>query len=474
MEVGDGRPFTPTPPRRGDAYPRDGAMVLLPHWPADSRHPAAPRVLDAASKAAPPPRPSDSTLIPTRPLVVTPWAAGGMPVRAAAPVWTDAGELLRAPGARRRRGGTARAAGAGGPTEVGALAAAFVDARSAREDADGAAADGRAEIAARVGQGVAAALPAITDAESRRVRDGLEALRVDAAAAHARAVAAAKADASAAVAAARAAAEADAAASRAAAMDRVAARHAAVQAAARRAAADVAAATADAAAAVASAHAERHGAVADRLAAAAAEAASAASAELGGRLAAWTAPRARRVGDLSAAVDAVATAARCASSAAAAPAAEAAMARAATALAAAVATAGPVPALDGGAAAGSLAAAVAATLPPSAADGAPLPSAASLRTRWAEGVAWPARVAVLLPAVGAALPSAAAGGVWAHAAATVLAAVKPDFVDVGVAADERALRLASTAVREGDLGAAVAAADGLSGLAGEVSLSGLD
>lgn len=99
-----------------------------------------------------------------------------------------------------------------------------------------------------------------------------------------------------------------------------------------------------------------------------------------------------------------------------------------------------------------------------------LPTAAALRRRWADGVAWPARVAVLLPAVADALP-AAAGGVVVRAAATLLAAVKPDFVDVGVAGAERALRRASTAVREGDLPAAVAAADGLTGLSREVVAS---
>lgn len=56
MEVGDGRPFTPPPyPGPGGAYPGDRPMVLLPHWPVGSRHPAAPRILDGASKAAAPP-----------------------------------------------------------------------------------------------------------------------------------------------------------------------------------------------------------------------------------------------------------------------------------------------------------------------------------------------------------------------------------------------------------------------------------
>lgn len=490
MEVGDGRPFAPPPPAGpGGAYPRDGPMVLLPHWPVGSRHPAAPRVLDGASKAATPSAAHDepeTTLIPSRPLVATPWVPSAtLPRRASAPVWTAAGELLRPAGAaasRRGRGrgaAAARAAAAGGiVSEVNALAAAFVDARADREAADDAAADGRAAVAARVGAGIAAALPAVVDDANGRVRDGLAAVHRHAAAAHARAVAAAKADAAATVAAARADAEAVAAAARAAAADRVAARVAAAADAERRAADALAAARADAAAAAADADASRATAVGARLDAIAADARAAAVSDLGGRLATWTAPRESRVAALATRVEGLADAAIGALVAT--PAAGAATARVATSLAAAAADDGPVPPLAGDAAAGAgagagddapsaLVGAVAASLPPAAA-GVPLPTAAALRRRWTDGVAWPARVAVLLPAVGEALP-AAAGGVVVRAAATLLAVVKPDFVDVGVAAPERALRRATTAVREGDLPAAIAATDDLSGLAREVVAS---
>ncbi|GAB0492128.1 hypothetical protein MMPV_003387 [Pyropia vietnamensis] len=490
MEVGDGRPFTPSPPPcPGGAYPRDGPMVLLPHWPVGSRHPAAPRILDGASKAAAPPvahDAPDTTLIPPRPLMATPWTPpAALPRRASAPVWTAAGELLRPPGvtgARRGRGrgaAAARAAAAGGAlSEVDALAAAFVDARADREAADDVAAGGRAAVAARVAAGVAAALPAVMDEANGRVREGLAVVHRDAAAAHAQAVAVAKADAAAAVAAARADAEAVAAAARAAAADRVTTRLATAADAERQAAESLAAARAAAAAAAAAANASRAAAVGARLDAIAGEARATASTELGSRLDAWTAPREARVAALAARVESLADAA--VGTLVTPPAAGAAAAQAATALAAAAADAGPVPPLstdtvgdDGGDDTPSaLVSAVAASLPP-AVMGAPLPTAAALRQRWIDGVAWPARVAVLLPAVRDALP-AAAGAVVVRGAATVLAVIKPDFVDVGVAAPERALRRASTAVQEGDFPAAIAAADGLSGLAREVVASWVD